>query len=122
MNNRSNAAPAGLYIYILECENGAFYTGYTKDVQKRYQQHLTGTANARYTRSFKPRRLVQCWQLFADIGTALQIERWIKRQGRKAKERLVQQPAELQIAIATKLKIEVELVPCLAAFSDQSEF
>ncbi|MDZ7319357.1 MAG: GIY-YIG nuclease family protein [candidate division KSB1 bacterium] len=120
MTKSADSALDCLYIYMLECDNGAYYTGYTKDLQRRFQQHLSGTANARYTRSFKPLRLVQCWQLFADVGIALQIERWIKRQGRKTKERLVQQPEELPAAIAKKLKMEVKLQPCLTAFTDRS--
>lgn len=120
MNDRSKSAPSDLYIYILECENGAYYTGYTKNVPKRYQQHVAGTANARYTRSFKPTRMVQCWHLLGEIGRALQIERWIKRQPRKKKELLIQQPELLQELIKARLKIEVSLVPCLTAVTDRS--
>ena len=40
------------WVYILNCENGAFYTGYTTDLIRRYHEHLEGSS--KYTRSFKP--------------------------------------------------------------------
>ena len=33
------------FIYILECSNGSYYTGYTTDMERRYQEHLDGTAD-----------------------------------------------------------------------------
>jgi len=29
------------YLYILECKNGALYTGITDNVQRRFNRHLT---------------------------------------------------------------------------------
>ena len=43
----------GFWVYILECANGGSYTGYTNNLQKRYQEHCEGKG-AKYTRSFKP--------------------------------------------------------------------
>ncbi len=98
------------WIYILECENGNYYTGYTKDLAKRYQQHLKGTTNSKYTRSFKPKRIAQCWQLFDEVGMALKIERFIKRQNKKTKELLIQHPDKLKEMISEKLKMNLELL------------
>ena len=81
------------WIYILECENGNYYTGYTKDLTKRYQQHLDG--KVKYTRSFKPTRIAQCWQLFDEVSMALKIERFIKSQTRVTKETLINFPEKL---------------------------
>lgn len=39
-------------IYILKLEKGHFYVGKTTDVEKRYQEHLRGSA--RWTKKFKP--------------------------------------------------------------------
>ena len=99
------------WIYILECENGNYYTGYTKDLARRYQQHLEGTSGAKYTRSFKPQRIAQCWKLFDSIGTALKIEQFIKRQPRKIKTQLVEQPHELKERIRKRLNLELEIIP-----------
>ena len=38
----SKAPDATYWVYILECKNGAFYTGYTNDVEKRYRDHCAG--------------------------------------------------------------------------------
>ncbi|SVD82836.1 uncharacterized protein METZ01_LOCUS435690, partial [marine metagenome] len=63
------------WLYMLECENGSFYTGYTKNLAIRYYQHKSGKQSARYTRCFKPVKIAQCWRLFDTIGIALKVER-----------------------------------------------
>ena len=95
------------WIYILECENGNYYTGYTKDIEKRYQQHLKG--RVKYTRSFKPIRIAQCWQLFDEVGIALKIERFIKKQDRKTKEIFINQPEKLKYLLASKLDLKTKI-------------
>ena len=97
------------WIYILECENGHYYTGYTKDLTKRYQQHLAG--KSKYTRSFKPKLIAQCWKLYDSIGTALKIEQFIKKQTRTTKILLIEQPLELQNKIVKLLKLELNIFP-----------
>jgi putative endonuclease len=84
------------WIYILECENGSYYTGYTTNLARRYRQHVEGKAGVRYTRSHRPTRLAQCWRVFDTVGTALKVESLIKRRGRRAKNRLVEDPAALE--------------------------
>jgi predicted GIY-YIG superfamily endonuclease len=41
------------FVYLLRCADGSLYTGITKDVSRRCQQHNAGTAS-RYTRSRLP--------------------------------------------------------------------
>ena len=45
------------YIYMLLCEDGSFYTGYTVNVERRYALHMKGHG-ARYTRMRKPQKIV----------------------------------------------------------------
>ena len=45
------------FVYILRCADGSLYTGITKDVKRRCQQHNDGIAS-RYTRSRRPTKLV----------------------------------------------------------------
>ena len=99
-----------LWIYILELANGNYYTGYTKDLERRYRQHRTGRGSARYTRSFRPLRLVRCWRVYGGIGTALKIETLIKSRERRAKELLVREPRRLKALVAAKLALEVKIV------------
>ncbi len=41
------------FVYILQCADGSMYTGISKDVSRRCEQHNAGTAS-RYTRSRLP--------------------------------------------------------------------
>jgi putative endonuclease len=84
---------ASYWIYILHCDNNAFYTGYTTDMERRYQEHIAG--KCKYTRSFKPLGIAQCWQMSGDKASAMRIERYIKKLSRKQKEHLLQHPENL---------------------------
>jgi len=44
-------------IYILQCADGTFYTGWTMDLARRLRVHNSG-CGARYTRGRRPVRLV----------------------------------------------------------------
>ncbi|MDR3478639.1 MAG: GIY-YIG nuclease family protein [Gammaproteobacteria bacterium] len=83
------------WVYILLCDNDSFYTGYTTDMARRYQEHVSGTDKCKYTRSFKPIRIARCWQILGDKSTALQMERFIKKLSRRQKEKLIAQPTEM---------------------------
>lgn len=82
------------YIYILLCENGAYYTGYTTNLTRRYQEHLKGTAKCKYTRSFKPVCMMQHWQ-FADKSTALKVEQLIKKMTKQQKQEIILFPEKV---------------------------
>jgi putative endonuclease len=82
------------WVYILHCENGSYYTGYTSDLPKRYRSHLNGSAS-KYTRSFKPLRIAQCWKLLGDKSIAMTIESRIKKLSRIQKEKLITSPSSL---------------------------
>jgi putative endonuclease len=103
-NNKNSDA---FWIYILECENGNYYTGYTRDLTKRYQQHLGG--KVKYTRSFKPLRIAQCWQLFDEVGMTLKIERFIKRQTRITKESLISSPEKLTQILERRFNLQPKI-------------
>jgi putative endonuclease len=83
------------WIYILKCENGAYYTGYTRNIARRYRQHVDGTAGVKFTRSFKPVAIAQCWLLTGEMGAALSVEAAIKKFSRKRKLELIARPDRL---------------------------
>ena len=95
------------WIYILKCDNGNYYTGYTRDLTRRFQQHLEG--KVKYTRSFRPICIAQSWQLLDEIGVALKIERFVKKQDKKTKELFIQHPDRLKEMVSKKLQIYTEL-------------
>ena len=99
------------WLYVLECENGSFYTGYTKNLAIRYYQHRNGKQSARYTRSFKPIKIAQCWRLFDNLGTALKVERFIKNQNRETKMFWIENPEELKSRVSKNLGKDLIIFP-----------
>ncbi len=85
------------WVYILLCDNQSYYTGYTDNVEKRYSTHLNGTGGCKYTRSFKPLGIAQCWLIKGGKLLAMQLERDIKRLSRKEKILLIKDPGVLAI-------------------------
>jgi putative endonuclease len=71
------------YVYIVQCANGAFYTGYSKNVEQRILMHNAGKGG-RYTRANRPVELVACCQ-FATKSEALRAEYTIKQLPRHQK-------------------------------------
>lgn len=75
------------YVYVLLCEDGSYYTGYTKDIDLRVKQHRIGVG-ARYTKMHRPKRLVYTEE-FSTIREAMKRERKIKQLSHKEKNKLV---------------------------------
>jgi putative endonuclease len=105
----ANRRSARFWIYMLECENGHYYTGISTNLARRYRQHLSGRGGVRYTRSFRPRRIAQCWRLVAPIGTVLKIELFIKRKSRAFKTSLIADPRLLKPALTAALGMKPRL-------------
>lgn len=89
------------WIYILECKHSKYYTGYTNDIAKRYSLHVQGRG-AKYTKTFKPMKIAQCWKLHDTIAQAMKIEAFIKRKPRIFKDNLVKNPYMLKDALYKK--------------------
>jgi putative endonuclease len=64
-------------LYILECESGAYYTGITTDLERRFNEHLAGVG-ARYTRANPPIRILAIKQ-FLSRSEASRAEALVKR-------------------------------------------
>jgi len=87
--------PKSYWVYILHCDNDTYYTGYTTDLAKRYQSHVDGTGRCKYTKSFKPLYIAQCWKITGEKSFAMQIERSIKKLTRVEKENIIADPERL---------------------------
>ncbi len=85
-------------IYIIQCENGHYYTGIAADLLKRFMVHLKG--GVKYTRSFPPLGICQCWRVPGGRGPALRVEAYIKNLPRSGKEELVRDPRSLAGRVA----------------------
>lgn len=73
------------YTYMLECEDGSLYTGWSTDPERRFAMHQAGRG-ARYTRARKPIRLLKTWQ-FDCKSDAMRFEASLKRLSRQEKLR-----------------------------------
>jgi putative endonuclease len=76
------------YVYILECDNHHFYTGYTTDLERRYREHQQGSIKSKYTRSFAPQRIAAYW-CFDSKSRALKVEYQLKRLSHTQKSALI---------------------------------
>jgi predicted GIY-YIG superfamily endonuclease len=77
------------FVYILRCADGTLYTGITKDLARRIQQHNAGTAS-RYTRSRRPVKLVY-QEPQRSQSLALRREAAIKKLTRRQKLALIRE-------------------------------
>ena len=76
------------YTYIVLCNDGSLYTGWTTDLERRISTHNRGEG-ARYTRSRLPVRLVY-YEEFETKQEAMSREAKIKRLAREEKLKLVE--------------------------------
>ncbi len=96
------------HVYMIECENGAYYTGIALDMEDRMRRHFRGTGHSKYTRSFRARRLLACWKISGTRGDALKVESRIKRGGRKFKESIIALPSSLEEMVLRELDLKIE--------------
>jgi len=76
------------YVYIVECRDGTYYTGYTHDLEKRIKEHNNSKRGAKYLRGKCPVNLV--WHKeYRYYKGAVTEEKRIKALRRKQKEKLV---------------------------------
>lgn len=71
------------FVYIVECNDGTFYTGIAKDVHKRIGVHNDGKG-AKYTAARRPVRLLDYVQV-ETRSDALKLEIRVKRQPKDKK-------------------------------------
>lgn len=76
------------YVYILECSDATYYTGYTTNVKNRFKTHNLGKG-AKYTRARRPCKLVYIKECDSK-SSAMKLEYRIKQMSRKEKGDLIQ--------------------------------
>jgi putative endonuclease len=75
------------YVYLLLCDDGSYYTGYTNNVVLRFERHKKGHG-ARYTRIRRPERVVYVEE-FVSRGDAIRREQQIKSLSHREKHELI---------------------------------
>jgi putative endonuclease len=68
--------PAPYWLYLLECEDGAYYAGIALDVEQRFFRHVFGLG-AKFTRARPPQRVLAARE-YASKGDALRAEFQLK--------------------------------------------
>ena len=75
------------YVYIVECKDGTYYTGWTNNLDKRLKAHNDGKG-AKYTRARRPVSLVY-HEEFRTKEEAMRREYAMKRMTRNEKNKLI---------------------------------
>ena len=74
------------YVYIVECSDGTFYTGYTTDIENRLKMHNSGKG-AKYTRGRLP-VILKHIETYKTKEEAMKREYAIKKLNRQQKIKL----------------------------------
>ena len=77
-----------LYVYILICSDGSYYTGVTNNPERRLLEHNSGSGKESYTYSLRPVKMIYV-ERFTDYNLAIAWEKKIKRWTRKKKGALI---------------------------------
>ena len=96
------------YTYVIECEDGSFYKGFTDNLVRRYEQHCNGTG-AEHTKKHKPKQLFY-WEMHYSQEEAVAREKFLKSGvGREwFKREVVDKPESWEPASALLERIRAE--------------
>ncbi|MBC8182189.1 GIY-YIG nuclease family protein [candidate division KSB1 bacterium] len=75
------------HMYILRCSDGSYYTGSTKNLEKRLWEHQNGLG-AKHTKKRLPVKLVYCEE-YDRVDNAFYREKQVQGWSRKKKEALI---------------------------------
>lgn len=75
------------YCYVLQCNDGSYYTGWTNDIGKRYKAHSEGKG-AKYTKGRGPLKLVMVEE-YETKEQAMKREYQLKHLTRRQKEKII---------------------------------
>ena len=93
------------YIYMLRCEDNSIYTGITKDIKKRMEEHFSKDKNcAKYTLRHSAKKLEAVWQT-ENRALASKLEFRIKHLSKTEKEMLIK-VNNLQELLGDKIEVE----------------
>lgn len=89
------------WMYILECCDGSYYVGSTKDLKRRLSQHQEGLG-AKYTTRRLPVKLVYCEE-YDRVDEAFYREKQVQGWRRAKREALINGQPELLPTLAKKI-------------------
>ena len=89
------------YMYILKCNDDTYYTGSTKDIERRLKEHQE-ELGAVYTKNRLPVELLY-YEEYDRIDHAFYREKQVQGWSRKKKEALMNEDAHLLPQLAKKI-------------------
>lgn len=90
------------FVYILECADGGYYVGSTRNLEHRLDQHASGRG-ARYTSGRLPVRLVYHLEC-ESVGVAYGLEKRIQNRSWVKRKALIDGKFDLLPGLARKKK------------------
>lgn len=75
------------YVYVLRCNDGSLYTGWTNNIEKRFKAHSEGKG-AKYTKGRGPLELVY-YEEFEEKSDAMKREYAIKKMTKAQKSNMI---------------------------------
>ncbi len=88
------------WMYILECADGSYYVGSTKNLERRVTEHMSGLGS-RYTSGRLPVKLVY-GEEYDRISDAYQREKQVQNWSRAKREALISGNYEMLPPLAKK--------------------
>jgi putative endonuclease len=89
-NYKPSEMQNNMYVYMLKCIDGSYYTGVTNNVDRRFNEHESGMNIDCYTYKRRPLILVFCEKFDTPIK-AIEFEKKLKKWSRAKKEALINQ-------------------------------
>jgi len=89
------------WMYILECSDGSYYVGSTKNLERRLSEHQEGFG-AKYTSGRLPVKLVYCEE-YNRVAEASYREKQVQGWTRRKREALINGNPELLPGLAKKI-------------------
>jgi putative endonuclease len=80
------------FMYILKCGNGDYYTGSTKNLERRIEEHQLGLG-ANFTKKHLPVKLVY-FEVFDRVDLAFLREKQVQKWSKAKKEALIDKDFE----------------------------
>lgn len=77
------------FVYVIECNDGSFYTGLTNDIVKRFEEHCNGSYPECYTAKRRP-LILRYYETIPFLVEAVQREKQLKGWSRAKKIALME--------------------------------
>lgn len=76
------------YVYILQCSDNSYYTGFTNEIERRMIEHQDGENPSCYTYKRRHVKLMHTSE-FKDVNQAILFEKQLKGWSRRKKEAII---------------------------------